>query len=56
VVRMNQRNCGGTEDVAPTLYHSGLSRDVAAVAQNLIEEDRISKFALVGFPWAVILC
>jgi uncharacterized protein len=49
VVRMNQRNCGGTEGVAPTLYHSGLSRDVAAVAQNLIEEDRISKFALVGF-------
>jgi predicted alpha/beta-fold hydrolase len=49
VVRMNQRNCGGTEGVAPTLYHSGLSRDVAAVAQNLIEQDRISKFALVGF-------
>jgi len=49
VVRMNQRNCGGTEGVAPTLYHSGLSRDVAAVAQNLVEQDRISKFALVGF-------
>jgi predicted alpha/beta-fold hydrolase len=49
VVRMNQRNCGGTEGVAPTLYHSGLSRDVAAVAQGLIKQDRISKFALVGF-------
>ena len=49
VVRMNQRNCGGTEGVAPTLYHSGLSRDVASVAQNLIEQDRISRFALVGF-------
>jgi uncharacterized protein len=49
VVRMNQRNCGGTEGVAPTLYHSGLSRDVAAVAQNLIAQDRISRFALVGF-------
>jgi uncharacterized protein len=49
VVRMNQRNCGGTEGVAPTLCHSGLSRDVAAVAQNLIEQDRISRFALVGF-------
>jgi len=49
VVRMNQRNCGGTEGVAPTLYHSGLSRDVAAVAQYLIDQDRISKFALVGF-------
>src|SRR5256886_17307219 len=49
VVRMNQRNCGGTEGGAPTLYHSGLSRDGAAGAQNLIEQDRISKFALVGF-------
>jgi len=49
VVRMNQRNCGGTEGLAPTLYHSGRSQDVAAVAQNLIEQDHISRFALVGF-------
>jgi uncharacterized protein len=49
VVRMNQRNCGGTEALAPTLYHSGRSEDVAAVAQNLIERDRISRFALAGF-------
>ena len=46
---MNQRNCGGTEGLAPTLYHSGRSQDVAAVAQNLIEQDRISRFALAGF-------
>ncbi len=49
VVRMNQRNCGGTEGLAPTLYHSGRSQDIAAVAQNLIEHDHISRFALVGF-------
>jgi uncharacterized protein len=49
VVRMNQRNCGGTEALAPTLYHSGRSQDVAAVAQNLIEQDCISRFALAGF-------
>lgn len=49
VVRMNQRNCGGTENLAATLYHSGLSRDVAAVAQNLIREDRVKNVALVGF-------
>ncbi len=49
VVRMNQRNCGGTEGVAPVLYHSGLSRDVAAVAESLIERDHISGFALAGF-------
>jgi predicted alpha/beta-fold hydrolase len=49
VVRMNQRNCGGTDGLAPTLYHSGLSRDVAEVAHKLIETDHISRFALVGF-------
>src|SRR5882724_6208301 len=49
VVRMNQRNCGGTEAQAPTLYHSGRSQDVAAVAQNLIDQDRISRLALAGF-------
>jgi uncharacterized protein len=49
VVRMNQRNCGGTEGIAPTLYHSGLSRDVAAVSRNLIESDQISRLALAGF-------
>ena len=46
---MNQRNCGGTEALAPTLYHSGRSQDVAAVVQNLIDQDRISRLALVGF-------
>jgi uncharacterized protein len=49
VVRMNQRNCGGTEAQAPTLYHSGRSRDVAVVAQNLIDQDDISGLALAGF-------
>ena len=49
VVRMNQRNCGGTEALAPTLYHSGRSQDVAAVAENLIAQDHITRFALAGF-------
>jgi predicted alpha/beta-fold hydrolase len=49
VVRMNQRNCGGTDALAPTLYHSGRSPDVAAVTHNLIEHDHISRLALVGF-------
>ena len=49
VVRMNQRNCGGTDGLSPTLYHSGRSQDVAAVAQNLIDRDGIHRFALVGF-------
>ena len=49
VVRMNQRNCGGTDALAPTLYHSGRSPDIAAVAHNLIEQDGISNFALAGY-------
>ncbi len=49
VVRMNQRNCGGTEHLSPTLYNSSLSQDIAAVATHLIERDHISRFALAGF-------
>src|SRR5205807_1418604 len=49
VVRMNQRNCGGTDRLAPTLYHSGRSADVAAVARELFEHDKISRLALAGF-------
>jgi predicted alpha/beta-fold hydrolase len=49
VVRMNQRNCGGMDHCAPTLYNSGRSADVAAVARNLVECDGISGFVLVGF-------
>ena len=37
-VRMNQRNCGGTERLTPTLYNSGLSGDYRAVLMELIEE------------------
>ena len=49
VVRMNQRNCGGTDACSPTLYHSGRSADIAAVAQHLIAHDHISRFALAGY-------
>lgn len=49
VIRMNQRTCGGTDRLAPTLYHSGRSGDVVAVVKNLLEKDQISRFALCGF-------
>lgn len=35
VVRLNVRNCGGTEHLAPTLYHSGLTVDLRAVVEQL---------------------
>ena len=49
VVLMNQRNCGGMDDCAPTLYNSGLSGDVAAVVRSVLENDGVSRFALIGF-------
>ncbi len=49
VIRYNQRNCGGTDALAPVLYHSGLSQDVAAVAREVIARDGVSRLALVGF-------
>jgi predicted alpha/beta-fold hydrolase len=49
VVLMNQRNCGGMDDCAPTLYNSSLSGDVAAVVENVLAQDRVSRFSLLGF-------
>lgn len=49
VVLMNQRNCGGTDHFAPTLYNSSLSGDVAAVVRHVLENDKVSGFALIGF-------
>jgi len=49
VVRVNFRNCGGTEHLTPTLYHGGLSEDLRAVVMELLEQDRISRMLLVGF-------
>jgi uncharacterized protein len=37
-VRLNVRNCGGTERLAPTLYHSGLTVDLRHVAESLADE------------------
>ncbi len=48
VLRMNVRNCGGTERLCRTLYHSGMSEDVGAVVRALIVEG-LPRIALVGF-------
>lgn len=49
VVRLNQRNCGGTEKLTPTLYNSGLSSDYGAVVKELIERDGLPEIFAVGF-------
>ena len=42
VLRVNQRNCGGTANLTPTLYNSGLSGDMRAVINELIRQRRIA--------------
>jgi uncharacterized protein len=49
VLRINQRNCGGTERLTPTLYNSGLSADFRAVLLELIERDRLPLIFFAGY-------
>ncbi len=49
VIRMNQRNCGGMDHGAPTLYNSDRSADVAEVARHLIARDGIAGFVPIGY-------
>jgi predicted alpha/beta-fold hydrolase len=49
VVRLNQRNCGGTEHLSPGLYHSGLTADPAAVLEELTDVDGLADFVVVGY-------
>ena len=48
-VRLNQRNCGGTESLTPTLYNSGLSGDYRAVLFELIERDSLPEIFFAGY-------
>ncbi len=48
-VRLNQRNCGGTESLTPTLYNSGLSGDYRAVLNELIERDTLARIFFAGY-------
>jgi hypothetical protein len=49
VVRMNMRNCGGSEELTPCLYHSGLSSDVGAVVEHFVGKYGLTRVALVGY-------
>jgi uncharacterized protein len=49
VVRMNVRNCGGTEHLTPTLYHGGLTTDLRVVIEELINQDRLPRIVIAGF-------
>lgn len=49
VIRMNQRTCGGTDHLTPTLYNSGLSSDYRTILRELAVTDRLSNIWLVGY-------
>jgi predicted alpha/beta-fold hydrolase len=49
IVRMNMRNCGGTEGLSPTLYHSGLSSDVLTVMNFLVAKYGLQSISLIGY-------
>lgn len=48
-IRINQRNCGGSEHLTPTLYHGGLSADLKSIIQELTEADHCQDIWLAGY-------
>ena len=48
-LRLNQRNCGGTEGLTPTLYNSGLSGDYRAVLAELVTRDALPEVFFGGY-------
>jgi predicted alpha/beta-fold hydrolase len=48
-VRLNQRNCGGTDHLSKGLYHSGLTSDPAAVLRELTVRDGLGAFVVAGY-------
>ncbi|HLF85073.1 MAG TPA: alpha/beta fold hydrolase [Blastocatellia bacterium] len=48
-VRVNTRNCGGTEHLTSTLYHAGLTDDLRQIIAELAERDGLCELYIAGF-------
>src|SRR3984893_15448222 len=48
-IRINQRNCGGSESLTPTLYNSGMSSDYRVVCEELTNIDGFRQIFFVGY-------
>src|SRR5579862_3700706 len=48
-IRLNQRNCGGTEKLTSSLYNSSLSCDIKAVIEELLATASLPEIFAVGF-------
>jgi uncharacterized protein len=49
VVRLNQRNCCGTDALSRGLYHSGLTHDPVHVIEELIARDGLREIVVAGY-------
>jgi predicted alpha/beta-fold hydrolase len=49
VVGVNMRNCGNTEHLTETLYHSGMSGDIRRVIEELAGRDGLRTIFVAGF-------
>ncbi len=48
-IRVNTRNCGGTEHLTATLYHAGLTEDLRHIITELAETDGLEELYPAGF-------
>jgi hypothetical protein len=48
-VRLNQRNCGGTEHLSAGLFHSGLTADARHVIDELTTVDGVRSVSVAGY-------
>jgi predicted alpha/beta-fold hydrolase len=48
-IRLNQRNCGNSETLTPTLYNSGMSGDYRAVFEELSSGDGFATIFFAGY-------
>jgi uncharacterized protein len=49
VIRLNQRNCGGTERLSQGLFHSGLTADARHLIDELVAVDGLTAIAVAGY-------
>jgi len=49
VLLLNQRNCGGTENLGPGLYHSGLTDDADFVIRSVTASEKIDRVVVAGY-------
>jgi hypothetical protein len=48
-IRLNQRNCGGTERLSAGLFHSGLTADAKHLIDELTDVDGLTSIVVAGY-------